>query len=211
MFRKHLVALKILALVAVVVVVAQAAEAQTGNDKPVRDGFFIGADLGVGGAGLKYEIDGQEYESSDDLEDVFGGGATLRLGYQFTPWFGLSVDARGVGMGQDDDHVIAVASSVIMATFYPGSGGFFIRVGVGAARIHVEIPDDYDTETGLAREFEKDTSITALGLGYEWMVNEHYSLGFALDARGSDVCNFDEFDDFEFGEATFGVSMNYFF
>lgn len=209
MFRKHLVALKILAIVALAVVVAQAAEA--GDAKPVRRGFFIGADLGVGGAAVEYEIDGQKYESTDDLDGVFGGGATLRAGYQFTPWFGLSIDARGAGQGQEDDHVVAVASSVIMATFYPGSGGFFLRIGFGGARIHTEIPGDYDTGTGLAREFEKDASIAAFGLGYEWMVNEHYSLGFAMDARGGDACDFDEFEDFHFGEATFGVSMNYFF
>ena len=209
MFRKHYVALKILALVALAVVVAQAAEA--GTRKPVRSGFFLGADLGVGGAGLKYEIDGQEYESHDDLEGLFGGGATLRMGYQFAPWFGLSIDARGTGMGREDDHVIAVASSVIMGTFYPGNNGFFIRIGFGGARVHVEIPEDYDTETGLAREFEEDTGISAFGIGYEWMVNDHYSLGFALDARGGEIDDFDDLEDIEFGEATFGVSMNYFF
>ncbi len=209
MFRKQYVALKILVLVALIVAVTQAAEAGTGNH--VRKGFFLGADLGVGGAGVSYEIDGQKYESHDDFKDVLGGGMTLRMGYQFAPWFGLSIDARGVGQGGEDDHVIAVASSVIMGTFYPGNGGFFIRLGFGGARVHVEVPDDYVLEDGLAREFEKDTNVTAFGLGYEWMVNSHYSLGFAVDARGGEIDDFDELGDINFGETTVGVSMNYFF
>ena len=107
--------------------------------------------------------------------------------------------------------VVVVAQAAEAETPKPGNGGFFLRIGFGGARVHVEIPEDYDTETGLAREFEKDTGIAAFGLGYEWMVNDHYSLGFALDARGGEIDDFGELETISFGESTFGVSMNYFF
>jgi hypothetical protein len=209
MTRNQIIALKILAAVFLVAMVAQAADAH--EPERVRKGFFLGADLGVGGAGVEYEVDGKQYESKDDYKDLLGGGMTLRLGYQFAPWFGLSIDGRGFGVGREDDHVLAIASSTLMGTFYPGNGGFFIRFGLGVARVHVEVPDDLDPDESLAREFEEDGGIAAFGLGYEWMVNDHYSLGFAFDTRGGGIDDLDGITDIKFGEATFGVSMNYFF
>ena len=205
MTRNQHTALKILVAVALITMVAQVVTAH--EPERVRHGFFLGADLGMGGATLKYEIDGVDYETEEDL----GAGLTLRLGYQFVPWFSLSLDARGVGQGQEDDHILVVGSSAIIATFYPGGGGFFIRLGVGGACITTELPADYDTRTGLARVIDEETGITVFGLGYEWMANEHFSLGLSMEARGGEIDDFDEITDATIGEATFGLSMNYYF
>lgn len=205
MNRTQQFALKILILVALVAVVAQAADAH--EPKRVRHGFFLGADLGTGGAKLEYEVDGQKYESVDDL----GAGMGLRMGYQFAPWFGLSVDLRGVGQGHEDEFLLGIGSSAIAATFYPGNGGFFIRLGFGTARIKTELPDDYDTETGLAREIDQEASIGVFALGYEWMANDHFSIGLTAEGRGGEIDDFDGLTDVTFGEGTLGLSMNYFF
>jgi len=205
MSRNQKFALKILFVVALVAVVAQAVQAH--EPERVRHGFFLGTDFGMGGAGLEYYIDGEKYESEEEL----GAGLTLRLGYQFAPWFGLSINARGVGQGREDDHILAVGSSTITATFYPGSGGFFFRFGVGNARVKTELPEDYDTATGLAREIDEEADIVAFGLGYEWMANDHFSIGLSMETRGGEIDDFDEITDATIGDATFGLSMNYFF
>ena len=205
MSRNQKFALKILFVVALVAMVAQAVQAH--EPERVRHGFFLGADLGMGGARLEYYIDGEKYESEEEL----GAGLTLRLGYQFVPWFSLSLNARGVGQGRQDDHILAVGSSTIIATFYPGSGGFFFRFGVGGARVKTELPADYDTATGLAREMDAEADIMAFGLGYEWMANEHFSIGLSVETRGGEIDDFDEITDATIGDATFGLSMNYFF
>ena len=205
MTRNQRIALKILVVVALVALAAQATEAH--EPERVRHGFYLGTDLGMGGAKLEYEIDGEKYESEDEL----GVGLTLRLGYQFAPWFSLSIDARGVGQGREDDHILAVGSSTLMATFYPGNGGFFFRFGVGGARVKTELPADYDIRTGLAREIDAEADIVAFGLGYEWMANEHFSIGLSVEARGGEIKDLDEITDATIGESTFGLSMNYFF
>jgi len=206
MFRNDTITTTILVLAALALAFAAPAAAE--EDKPIRHGFFVGGDIGFGAAATTHEIGGTEYDIEHD--DV-GAGISLRGGYQFTTWFGLSLDCRGVSMGFEDGHRTSVNSSALVATFYPGNNGFFLRLGFGGARVDVDIPDDYDTSTGLAREYEKDVDIGVFGLGYEWMMNDHYSLGIGLETRGGELDDFDDLKKVTVGEATFGVSMNYFF
>jgi hypothetical protein len=190
------------ALLAASILTAGAVQAQTG--KLERRGFFGGLDFGVGAGQVQYEQDGVQYDS----EEKAGAGLGLRLGYAFNPYFSLSADVRGFGM-EDDDLRYGIGSSALVATVYPAGGGFFLRVGAGGARLETEFTDDADRD--LVREFDERGAIVTFGLGYEWLVNEHFSLGLALDARGGMVEDFGDIEDVEFGESTLGLSMNYFF
>jgi len=203
MFRqtRFTMALSLLILAAVVLGAASSASAAPRVD---RHGFFLGLDLGAGGGGLEYEKGGQTYESDDDQGCILG----LRAGYAFNPYFSLSFDHREFHH-EGDDFEYKLNTGTITATVYPMGGGFFMRFGVGAGCLETEVPGDSDDP--LIEEFEEEGGVLGFGLGYDWMVNEHFAIGLSLDARGLALEDFGEFEDLRAGEGSLGVTMNYYF
>jgi len=193
-----------LVTIALLITLLMATSAAAGQFNHHRKGLFLGVDVGAGGSYLEYEKNGQKYESEEDS----GGALGLRFGYAFNPYFSLAIEGRGYGHA-DDDFDYGIGSTTLMATMYPMGGGFFLRVGLGGAVLKTEVPSDTDDE--LIGEFEEEGGVIALGLGYEWMVSEHFGVGLALDARGGATEDFGEFEDVGFAESTLGLTMNYFF
>jgi len=179
--------------------------AQAAENTPDRRGFFAGLDLGVGGAALEWEQDGVDHDTDENP----AAGMTLRLGYHFSPVFALTLDTRGVGF-DDDGHELDIKSTVLMAKFHPGGGGFFLRAGAGHGCITSELDHDA-TETDAIELDDEHALMIAFGLGYEWMVSDSFSLGLALDARGAELDDMDAVKDIRFGESTLGLTMNWFF
>lgn len=174
-----------------------------------RHGWFAGLDLGAGTAKLEYEQDGNKVES----DDTAALGVTLRLGYQFSRCFALTLDTRGVSR-EDDGQELSIGSTVLMAKLHPGGRGFFVRGGVGRGCITTEFDTDADQaadQPELATLDDEHALILAFGVGYEWMVNDSFSLGLALDARGAELDDQDDLTDIKFGESTLGITMNWFF
>ena len=174
-----------------------------------RQGWFAGLDLGAGSAKLEYEQDGTGFES----DDTTALGVTLRVGYQFSRCFALTLDTRGVGR-EDDGQELAIGSTVLMAKLHPGGRGFFIRGGLGRGCITTEFDADADDAADQAELPDLDDEhalILAFGVGYEWMVSDSFSLGLAFDARGAELDDQDDLTDIKFGESTLGVTMNWFF
>lgn len=205
MFRSTRITMA-LALLVIAAVLASASSSHAGEPRTERQGFFLGFDLGAGGSYLEYEKNGQTYESDED--DSHGSGGTFRVGYAFNPHVLLSLDMRGFNhFGDEFDYDLG--TSTVTATIYPTGGGFFLRCGVGGARLETDVPDD--TDDALIEEFDENGAALALGLGYDWMVNEHFAIGLALAARGAVFEDFGEFEDVRAAESTFGVTMNYYF
>jgi len=192
-----------ISLLIIAIAVAAIAPAHAGEPRQARQGFFIGADLGLGGSHLEWEKDGQKYESGDDD----GGAAGIRIGYAFNPYFSLSFDARGYGHEGDEQY--SIGTTTLSATIYPMGGGFFIRLSGGQAYLETEVEgDDVDP---LFAEFKEHGGTLGLGLGYDWMVSEHAAIGLSLESRGVVIEDFDDFDEVTAGESTIGANMTFYF
>lgn len=204
MFRqtRYTMALSLIILAAVALGAGNAA-AEPRHD---RQGFFLGLDLGAGGGGVEWDNAGQTFKSEEDA----GLAGTVRLGYAFNPYFSLSLDQRGFEHN-DDDFEYSLNSTALNATVYPMGGGFFLRMGVGAGQFESTVGEDNDDP--LAAELDETGGVVSFGLGYDWMVNEHFAIGLSADARGL-VIDDDELDgleNFKSGEGSLGLTMNYYF
>lgn len=194
----------ILAAVALSNVAAVAEPAPPGFQ---RGGAYIGFEYGAGGSGVEYERAGVKHERDEDTGVAVG----LRIGYAFNPYVSLGIAARSYGHQNRDDRY-TIGSTAIIATIYPAGGGFFLRSGIGGCTLETKLAEDADpNDPDLVDEFEVKGGLVALGLGYEWMATENFSLGFVLDVRGGAAEDFDEFENIVFAESTLGLTMNYFY
>lgn len=204
MFRHTRISTALFLLVIVAALAAAASAARADEMRLERQGFFVGFDYGAGGSGLRFDRAGQEYESDEDD----GTAAALRLGYAFCPHFSLGLEARAYHH-HGDDFDYTIGSSLVMATFYPAGGGFFLRLGVGSSVIETDVPDGSDEP--LITDFEEHGVAVGFGLGYDWFVSDHFALGLALDLRGAGVEDFGDFEDVMAGESTLGLTTSYHF
>lgn len=181
-----------------------AAHVATAEPRHDREGFFVGLDIGAAGAGFEFEKDGRTYEYDDNS----GGALGVRLGYAFNPYVILSLEGHSFGhSGSDFD--FELCSRTLSATVYPAGGGFYLRAGLGVAKFETELHDGNDDEA--IEEFDEDGGAIALGLGYDWMVNEHLAVGLGLETRGMAFDDFGDFEETVAGEGALGLTMNYYF
>jgi len=140
-----------------------------GASAHVRRGAILGLNLGTGSSTLEYDAPNGHVKRT--VDGGIAGGA--RLGYAFSDRLVLSLEAHGYGW---DDGAASRNAGVglLVATWYPGAGGFFLRAGVGGGRIAVHEP-------GIGWK-DRDGGAGTVGLGYEWRVGPQFAMGLAADA-----------------------------
>jgi hypothetical protein len=181
-----------------------AAAAQAGTHPNERRGWIVGFDIGTGTSLVKYDRPVGNYESDDD---EIGGSFGIRVGYGLSDRFTLTLDSNGFGL-EDDDWETGIGTTVAMATYHFGGGGFFLRAGAGIGRIETTLPDDLTGSPAV--EIKKNGPVAAFGLGYEWRVGQKFGLGLALDSRGGAIEDFDDLTDISFTKSTVGLQFNWY-
>ena len=112
------------------------------------------------------------------------GSGNARVGYALKPDLVLGVEFWGwaksyefLAGGLPVPVDLKLTATTLCATYFPGGGGFFVRLGAGVAhgRIDVEppanvpgVPEGGDSDTGFAM---------TLAPGYEWRVSRRLALG----------------------------------
>lgn len=202
MFRSsRLIPAACLGILFLTAILAGAAIAEPRHD---RQGFFMGLDLGAAGSGFEFDKGHKTYE----YDDQSGAALGVRLGYAFNPYVSLSLEGRGFGYtGNDFDYNLCTRT--LSVTVYPAGGGFYLRTGLGASRFETELHDDNDD--AVIEEIDEDGGAIALGLGYDWMLNQHFAIGLGAEARGAAFDDFGDFEDFVAAESSLGLTMNYYF
>jgi hypothetical protein len=181
-----------------------AGAAQAGNYPHERRGWILGFGLGTGAASVQYDRPSGEFESDDDQ---IGGSFGIHAGYGLSDRFTLTLDTDGYHQ-TDDDFETSISTTVVMATYHLGGGGFFLRAGGGIGRVETELPEGHTGTPEVA--FEKNGGVVAFGLGYEWRVGQKFGLGLALDARGGTIEDFADLEDINFGKSTLGLQFNWY-
>lgn len=155
----------------VVTTLPDLASAQEG-DTYLRDGFYIGFNVGAGGLAFEFGDWTTERETS--------AAFALRLGGALAPQFLLGGNLGGWSKEFDDGSTVTIVRISAEATVFPagampGPGkGFFLRGGAGISRVEIEIP-------GLGTADDDGTALHA-GTGYEWRIGDgNFHLGVALD------------------------------
>jgi hypothetical protein len=194
----------ILTLTALTLITLLAGAAQAGTHPNERRGWIVGFGLGSGSAAIQYDRPNGEFESDDDL---IGGSFGIHAGYGLSDRFTLTLDTDGYHQ-TDDDFETSISTTVVMATYHLGGGGFFLRAGGGIGRVEVELPEGVTDPLAVA--FEKNGAVAAFGLGYEWRVGEKFGLGLALDARGGTIDDFADLEDINFAKSTLGLQFNWY-
>jgi hypothetical protein len=193
-----------LAVYALTLTTLLAGVAQAGDHPNLRRGWIVGFGLGSGSAQVEYDRPTGKFESDDeDMGAAFG----IRVGYGLSDRFTLTLDSEGFGQ-HDGDWETGIGTTVAMATYHLGGGGFFLRAGGGVGRVETKLPDDLTGSPAV--EFKKTGPVAALGLGYEWRVGEKFALGLALDARGGSIADFADLENISFGKGTLGVQFNWY-
>ena len=181
-----------------------AATAQAGPYPNDRRGWIVGFGFGSGSAQVEYDRPSGKFES-DDKE--IGASFGVRVGYGLSDRFTLTLDSDGFSQ-QHDDFETTIGTTVAMATYHFGGGGFFLRAGGGVGRVETKLPDNLTGSPAV--EFKKNGPIAALGLGYEWRVGEKFAIGLSLDARGGEIDDFDDLTDITFGKGSLGMQFNWY-
>ncbi len=140
----------------------------------VRHGFFLGLDAGIGGGEYRYE-DGERTISEATRES--GGFGSISLGFALSEKFALSLESYGFGSKKDNqDWELGLA--FFETTFRPCGSGLFIRAGVGMGQGHFTHPVS-DVKADV-----NDKLAFLLGIGYDWMLSDHWSVGLSAVSMG---------------------------
>jgi Outer membrane protein beta-barrel domain len=190
-----------LLIIASLLIAASVAGAEPSRD---RNGFFLGLDVAGGGMGFEFEKGGKKHEYRDQTGSALG----IRLGYAFNSYVSLAIEGRSFGH-KSGDFETSLCSQTLLTTVYPTGGGFFLRAGLGTAKFEVNLADDEGD--GVLEEFDEEGGAIALGLGYDWAVNEHFAIGLSADVRGAVIDDFGSFEEMAIGEGTLGATMAYTF
>jgi hypothetical protein len=143
-----------------------------------RNGFFIGFGLGGGS-------DEEKYKGLDD--DSGGGGVgnfriggalnrTFALGLE-TTGFTRQTDIAGGGTLQRNATVAALA-----ATVFPTQGGYYLRGGVGFARVSAEYRD-----AGLTLSGDEGGLGVLFATGYEFRLTPKFALAPQFEVAGAAI------------------------
>jgi outer membrane autotransporter protein len=133
-----------------------------------RDGILLGFNLGGGTAAV-------DFTGQDDRESSLGG--SFRLGYAFTPQFAAGIEGTFWTKEVIDDVTWTFNVTTAALTYYPGAAGFYVRGGIGAGSMELEI----DQGGGVTNKFSDDGFGFLLGAGYEWRLTRKFALGPAVD------------------------------
>jgi hypothetical protein len=175
--------------------VARAAEHP--ND---RKGLIVGFNTGGANAVLEYDRGGATVE-----RDIEGGiGGALRLAFGLSDSFILGLEGHGMTK-KDGPEELEVGSGLVTLTWYPGSGGFFLRAGAGTAQATVKLP----APTG-ADWVEREGDAGLPGIGYEWRLGRQFALGIALDAVGVEFQDLPDFQDTVLGYGSASLQLNWY-
>lgn len=133
-----------------------------------RDGVLLGFNLGYGTANV-------DFVGVDDREESLGG--SFRLGYAFNPQFAAGIEGTFWTKEVVDDVTWTFNVTTATLTYYPGAAGFFVRGGIGAGSMELEM----DQGGGVTTKFSDDGFGYLLGAGYEWRLTRKFALGPAVD------------------------------
>lgn len=126
----------------------------SGQDRPLRQGFFIGFGAGGGGG----EVSGNP--------NANGGGGWITLGGTVNQKLRLAADFEGFATDDNDD--VTYGTSTFTALWYPSArGNFFLKGGIGAAGVSIKVPGPDGSGTGLG---------SVLGAGYDFRVGQKISI-----------------------------------
>jgi hypothetical protein len=106
---------------------------------------------------------------------------------------------------KDGPEELEVGSGLVTLTWYPGSGGFFLRAGAGTAQATVKLP----APTG-ADWVEREGDAGLPGIGYEWRLGRQFALGIALDAVGVEFQDLPDFQDTVLGYGSASLQLNWY-
>jgi len=134
-----------------------------------RDGILLGFGLGGGTAGVNY------LDVDTDRESSIGG--SFRVGYAFTPQIAAGIEGTFWTKEVIDDVTWTFNVTTAALTYYPGAAGFFVRGGIGAGSMELEI----DQGGGVTTTASDDGFGFLLGAGYEWRLSRKFALGPAVD------------------------------
>src|SRR5262245_38550184 len=148
-----------------------------------RDGVVLGFNVGGGSAGL-------EVRNAYDTNRETGAAANFRVLYAFHPEWAVGFESNAWAK-QVDDEWWTFSVAALGISYFPNSGGFFLRAGVGAGAITAK-----NHEGNVTTQVDED-GVGFLGaMGYEWRLRRRFALGPQVDFGYLDV-----------GE---GVTANYF-
>ncbi len=178
--------------VVLVLVLALPALATAGQWPHERDGILLGFSLGGGSAGVTV------LDLESDRESGFGGSG--RIGYAFDPQWAIGLEGD-VWTKEVNGVTWTFSVGGPTVTFYPGGAGFFVRGGIGASSIEVEI------DTGTIKTSASDNGFGfLLGAGYEWRLTRKFALGPEI---GYGYGKIDDDVSLDFVNAT--VGLNWYF
>ena len=193
--RHFLMALSALSLLAVTA--SRACDDEPDHD---RRGVMIGFNVGGANATVNFTRLGAEVE-----REIEGGhGGALRLGYALSDQFMLSLEAAYIEK-QDAATDLEAGAALVVATWYPGGGGFFLRAGVGTGMTTLKMttPERIDW-------FEREGDAGLFGLGYEWRLGRQFALGIAVDGVVTEHSDTLGFQDTEFGFGSASLQLNWY-
>lgn len=166
---------RILTFLAAAVIAAAAATPAHAAHEHARNGFYIG--FGVGGGGVE--------EKYKDLEDDSGGGGvgnfriggalnrTIAIGFEGTG-FARETDVAGGGKLTRSASLAALG-----VTVFPAQGGYYLRGGVGFARVAAEY-----REGGLTIEGDENGLGLLVATGYEFRLTPKFALAPQVEFVG---------------------------
>jgi hypothetical protein len=190
-----------LLLAALVLAVAASAPARAGEHPHDRKGLLLGFNFGGGSGILAFERAGEDYE----IEFEEGHSSQARIGYAFSDRFALSLEGTGFHW-KDGEQEVDGGVGCLVATWWPGGGGFFLRLGVGGGVYDAKV-DDPDAHIDWK---ERDGAAGLLGLGYEWRLTRSFALGVAADISGVKYDDLPLFKETGLGSAAVSAQFNWY-
>lgn len=136
----------------------------TMSDEPetegtMHQGFWIGFGMGGGSLGLSGDASGLDRES--------GLSGNFRVGGHISPRFLVGGETNGWYKDQDGA-TLSVGALSLVGYFYPlPSSGFFVKGGLGYARMSVEAFGGSGAASGGSAQ---------VGLGYDFAIGSHTAL-----------------------------------
>lgn len=164
-------------------------------------GVFVGFNAGPGGGALQF-TDAANRTVSDETGNGLLGGA--RLGFAFSNSWALSLEGTGFLGSKGESNDWHLGTGVLALTWHPGGRGFFLRAGGGVGGGQYKAPG-----TAVVVNL-RDQSAGFLGLGYDWWLNDHTSLGLAVDSMVIDAGGSLGFEDDQVGAAGVSLQLNLF-
>jgi hypothetical protein len=134
--------------------------------------------------GVGFGIESVSWNDADGRDTENSGTANARIGYAVKPDLVLGVEfwswAKEYEI-QTSANVVPVdvrlTATTLCTTYFPGGGGFFIRLGAGLAygRLQVAPPSNVTTVPAID---DNETGFAALlAPGFEWRFTQRFALG----------------------------------